>query len=181
MSRRYRVLDSNKPHFFTITLVEWIHLFDEEEHRNVIIDSLRFAQQNKGLIIHAYVIMPSHFHMIAKAKPGSELWPIIRDLKKYTSKMIVRGILASTVDERKWPLKFFRDACAGLKQYTEYRVWQDGYHGVLIFSDRMFYQKLTYIHNNPVKAKLVKRAEDFEFSSARDYAGSSGLLEITSI
>jgi hypothetical protein len=39
-------------------------------------------------------------------------------------------------------------------------------------------EKVNYIHHNPVKAELVGRAEDYLYSSARDYAGEKGLVEI---
>jgi REP element-mobilizing transposase RayT len=164
----------------TITLVDWINLFDEEPFRNIVLDALRFAQQTKGLVIHAYVIMRSHLHLIVRAKPGFILWAIIRDFKKYASKAIAKE-LENGLDEKKWPLMIFRNACRGLKQYKEYRKWQDGYRGIYLTNELMFYQKLNYIHNNTVKANLVKSAEDFEFSSARDYVGKVSVLEVTSI
>jgi hypothetical protein len=57
-------------------------------------------------------------------------------------------------------------------------VWQDGYHAEEVFSNKFIYQKLNYIHENPVKDKVVEKAEDYLFSSARNYAGLDSLLNI---
>jgi REP element-mobilizing transposase RayT len=54
-----------------------------------IIESLKYCQQNTGLEIFAFVIMPSHIHMMCSARDGSELSSIMRDFKKFTSKAII--------------------------------------------------------------------------------------------
>jgi len=65
-----------------------------------------------------------------------------------------------------------------LKRDQEYKVWQDGNQVIIIFSANFFYQKLNYIHNNPVKANLVVNPEDYMHSSARNYADLDYLLEV---
>ena len=42
----------------------------------------------------------------------------------------------------------------------------------------IFEQKINYIHNNPVKAEIVSKPEDYTYSSAVDYSGKKGLLDI---
>ena len=60
-----------------------------------------------------------------------------------------------------------------------YRLgWQDGYHAEHIYSNSFIKQKVAYIHNNPVKDKIVTLPEDYYFSSARIYAGLDNDLEI---
>ena len=46
-----------------------------------------------------------------------------------------------------------------------------------LWSNKVIDEKIAYIHNNPLEAGLVFRAEDYMYSSAVDYAGESGLLE----
>jgi len=52
-----------------------------------------------------------------------------------------------------------------------------------LYSPAFTVQKLNYIHNNPIEAGLVKKAEDYLYSSAKDYAhvGNCGLLEVLKI
>ena len=77
--------------------------------------------------------------------------------------------------------KLFKDSCAHLKKELEYKVWQDGNHAVEVFSNRFIYEKLEYIHKNPVEEMIVANPEDYFFSSARNYADKESLLEVITI
>ena len=59
-----------------------------------------------------------------------------------------------------------------------YKVWQDGNDAQEIHTTAFLDEKMNYIHNNPIKAELVGRPEDYLYSSARDYSGEKGLVEI---
>ena len=65
------------------------------------------------------------------------------------------------------------------KKRQKYRFWQEGNDAQEIFLNDYFNQKLNYIHENPVKAEIVNRAEDYRYSSALDWAEKKGLLEVT--
>ena len=78
-------------------------------------------------------------------------------------------------------LKLFKDSCSHLKKEQEYKVWQDGNHAVEVFSNRFIYEKLDYIHKNPVEEMIVAKPEDYFFSSARNYADMEGLLDVVTI
>lgn len=75
-------------------------------------------------------------------------------------------------------LQYFDKACEHLKRTPKYKVWQDGYHAELIYSNSFIMQKVDYIHNNPVKDKIVAYPEDYYCSSARNYAGLDHDLEV---
>ena len=60
----------------------------------------------------------------------------------------------------------------------DFKFWQSGNHPELVYSDKFFEQKLNYIHNNPVRAGWVEQPEDYLYSSAKDYQGLKGLIEI---
>jgi hypothetical protein len=68
-------------------------------------------------------------------------------------------------------LDYFQKSCVHLKREQQYKVWQDGYHAELIETNWFIKQKVNYIHNNPMMEKIVTSAEDYYFSSARNYAG----------
>lgn len=178
MSTKYKANDTDKAYFITITTVSWIDVFTRLNHKYAIIDSLRYCQQQKGLEIYAYVLMPSHLHMMCRSKEGFVLSDIIRDFKKYTSKKIIQNIKEEPESRREWLLDLFSKACVHLKRDQEYKVWQDGYHAEEISSNKFIYQKLNYIHENPVKDKIVEKPEDYIFSSARNYADLEFLLQI---
>lgn len=178
MSTKYKALDNDYAYFVTITTVDWIDVFTRLNHKMTIIDSLAYCQKQKGLEIYAYVLMPSHLHMMCRAKEGFELANIMRDFKKFTSKEIIRKIKEEPESRKEWMLELFSKACGHLKRNQEYKVWQDGYHAEIVASSKFIYQKLNYIHNNPVKEKVVEKPEDYLFSSATNYADLDFLLHV---
>ena len=68
--------------------------------------------------------------------------------------------------------------CAHLKRHQQFKLWQDGNHAEIIYSNNFFDQKLDYIHNNPVLDMIVTEPEDYLFSSARNYAELPYLIDI---
>ena len=177
MSTKYKAKD-NQCYFITITTVGWVDVFTRLNQKNVIIDSLRYSQQCKGLEIYAYCLMHSHLHLLCRAKEGCELSSIMRDFKKFTSKKIIKIIKEYPESRREWLLAYFHKSCEHLKRKQDYKVWQDGYHAELVYSNAFLKEKINYIHNNPVKDKVVQFPEDYLFSSARNYAGLSSEMEI---
>ena len=75
-------------------------------------------------------------------------------------------------------LGYFQKAREYLKKVQQYKVWQNGYHAEHIYRNKFTRQKLDYIHNNPVKDKIVTLPGDYSFSSARNYAGLDNELEV---
>ena len=74
----------------------WVELFSRKECKDILVASLKYCQSNKGLIIHGYVVMPSHIHLIVSAAQKSVgLSNIIRDMKAYTAKELLKWIFES--------------------------------------------------------------------------------------
>ena len=178
MSTKYKALTTEEAYFITITVVDWIDIFTRLSQKKVIIDSLKYCQQNKGLEIYAYVIMSSHIHLLCKGTDGFILSDIIRYFKKFTSKKIIQTIIQEPESRREWLLASFKKACAHLKRNQDYKVWQDGYHAEHIYSNSFIKQKIDYIHNNPVEEKIVSLPEHYYFSSARNYAEMENDLDV---
>lgn len=74
-------------------------------------------------------------------------------------------------------LNAFKKASKSLKQNQQYKVWQDGYHAEIAYSNRFIKQKMDHIHINPVVDWIVEYP-DYLFSSARNYAGLDHELEV---
>ena len=178
MSEKYKIHDQNAPYFLTMTSVNWIDIFTRKELKLLIVNSLEYCQKKKGLIIYAWCLMPSHLHLICSADDGYLLSDILRDFKKYTSKFIVKTVLEIGESRREWMLQLFEDACKDLKREQSYKVWQDGNQAKNIFTPEFFYEKLNYLHNNPVEDMIVQNPEDYLFSSARNYADMDSLLDV---
>jgi REP element-mobilizing transposase RayT len=178
MSDKYTVRDTENAYFLTITTVGWIDLFTRLKLRNTIIDSLKYCQQNKSLEVFAFVLMPSHLHLMCRSQEGHHLSDIIRDFKKFTSKCLIENIMDGGESRKEWLLELFRKACSRLNKEMNYKVWQDGYHGEPIESNKFIYQKLNYIHRNPVVDRIVEKPEDYIYSSARNYASLEGVMDV---
>lgn len=129
------------------------------------------------MIIHAWVLMPSHAHLIVSTN-GQPHSGIMRDLKKFTSKQIVKLLPNVNESRRDWLIRAFAKAGNNLKRVKHFKVWQDGNHPVSLNNNFMLEQRLTYVHQNPVRAEIVDEAEYYWYSSARDYAGLKGLLKV---
>ncbi len=86
MSSKYNISDHQSPHFISFAVVQWIDALSRPDYKEVILDSLRFCQKEKGLVLNAWVIMSNHVHLICSAKEEMNLSDILRDFKKFTSK-----------------------------------------------------------------------------------------------
>ncbi len=71
-----------------------------EEYFKIIIDSWIHCQENKGLEIYGWCIMPSHIHMIIGTKKD-KLEDIVRDMKKHTSQELRDGIKSNVLESKK--------------------------------------------------------------------------------
>jgi REP element-mobilizing transposase RayT len=171
MSTKYKATTTEEAFFITITTVGWIDVFTRVNQKYVIINALQYCQQNKGLEIYCYCLMSSHIHLLCKATNSFILSDVIRDFKKFTSKKILQTIIEEPESRREWMMDYFQKACQHLKREQQYKVWQDGYHAEIVETNWFIKQKVNYIHNNPVKDKIVSFPEDYYFSSARNYAG----------
>jgi REP element-mobilizing transposase RayT len=178
MSTKYKAITIEEAYFITITTVGWIDIFTRLNQKHIIINALKYCQENKGLEIYCYCLMSSHIHLLCKGTNGFILSDIMRDFKRHTSKSIIQTIQVEPESRREWMLAYFHKACEHLKKEQKYKVWQNGYHAEHIYSNKFIRQKLDYIHNNPVKDKIVTLPEDYYFSSARNYAKLDNDLEV---
>ena len=106
--------------------------------------------------------MTNHMHMIVGSSGENKVSEIMRDFKKFTSKEIIRTLLVESTESREWMLNRFEYAGKNDKKRQNYRFMQEGNDAQEIFLNYYFNQKLKSIHENPVKAEIVNRAEDYK-------------------
>ena len=178
-STGYKIRNQEAIHFITFAAVEWVDVFTRKEYRDILINSLRHCQQNKGLLVHGWCIMSNHLHLVISAK-NENLSEILRDFKKFTSRQIIQAITGNQKESRKrWILNIFREEGINNSRNTGFQVWRQENRPQELYSAMFIKQKMDYIHNNPVEAGLVDKAEEYLYSSARDYCGKGkGLLDI---
>lgn len=173
-------IEANSIYFLTMTVVDWVDIFTRDVYRQIIIDSLKFCQKEKGLEVYSWCLMTNHLHMIAAGKENGQftLSDILRDFKKFTSKAIIENIKEIPESRRKWLLDRFEFAGRYNKKIEFYKFWQDGNEPKEVYSEEFLQQKTAYIHQNPVRAGWVNGAQHYKYSSAIDYAGEKGLIDV---
>jgi putative transposase len=172
MSERYKAPLAFQPYFVTCTIREWADVFTRNVYRDIIVSSLKHCIDKKQLQLHAWAIMSNHVHLIVSAASEKALGGIMRDFKKYTSVEICKAIEDNQQESRrKWLLNIFSFNAKLSNKHENYTFWQEGYHPVELSTSEMVEQRLRYLHENPVRAGWVYKAEDYLYSSAAAYAG----------
>ncbi len=178
MSTKYKFRDQEQLYFVSFSVVYWIDLFVRNEYKEIILDSWKHCQANKGLEIYAWCIMTCHIHMIIGTH-GEKLENIMRDMKKHTSIELRKAIQQHPEESRlEWMLAMMGKAGKENSQNLEFQLWQQDNHPIALYDQKILHQKLNYIHNNPVVAGIVDKPEDYLYSSVRNYCDMPGLLEI---
>ena len=166
-------------YFTTTTVIDWIDVFSRPLYNHIVIESLAYCQDNKGLDIYAWVLMTNHLHLIVGIRGENTIGDFLRDFKKFTSKSIVKAIKDNLQESRKdWMMNRFRFRGANDKKITNYKFWQEDNYVEQLNSYAFYKQKLDYIHLNPVRQEIVQDPSDYLYSSARNYAGLDGLLKV---
>jgi REP element-mobilizing transposase RayT len=176
---RYKILDQHGLNFVTLTAVDWVDVFTRKSYKEIILDSLRYCQKEKGLIVCAYVIMTSHVHLVVEASGVVPLTDVLRDFKKFTARQILGEIEKGGGESRReWMLHRFAYRGHHAPGNRRYQFWQSENHPIELYSMPVIAQKIEYIHQNPVREGWVDRAEDYVYSSASNYVKGKGILEV---
>lgn len=132
-----------------------------------MLDALLNARASGTFQLYAWVIMPSHVHLLIRPDlPVHTVPRILRQIKE----PVARAIL------KEWRSRDAPILSRLVNAKGQTQLWlKGGGYDRNIFSKKEFIEKLDYIHQNPVKAGLVKRAADWRWSSAAAYKGDTGL------
>ncbi|MCK5475265.1 MAG: transposase [Candidatus Pacebacteria bacterium] len=140
-------------YFLTFTIKNWYYIFDRHNRFQILSDSIQYCQKNKDLKLYAYVFMLNHIHLIASS---SDMIAFVRDFKKFTSKEILKNIIATEPSI----LKLFQIG------ENKYEFWQKTNMPKQIESEKYFLQKVNYIQENPVRKQYVTDPAHWHWSSA---------------
>ncbi len=169
---RYRIYNDDAPHFMTCTIVGWLPVFTRPDAVQIVFDSWKYLSQEKDFRLYSYVILENHLHLIASAP---NLANVMKSFKMYTARQILDLLEANGA---KVLLRQLRSLKLRHKTESEYQVWQEGSQPKEIVGDEMMDQKLEYTHQNPVKRGYVEDPVHWRYSSARNYEGMPGLIEV---
>lgn len=175
----YKIRNPEGIYFLSFATVGWVDVFTRSCYSDVVVNSLNYCIAKKGLNVYAWIIMSNHVHLIVSAKPGILLSDILRDFKKFTSVEIINAIRENIQESRKeWLLLYFKEAGKNNSRNSSFQFWQQNNQPIELTSNEMIDQRLNYLHQNPVEARLIDKAESWMYSSAIDYCGTKGLVNI---
>jgi putative transposase len=178
MSRKYKFRDNSKLYFISFAVVYWIDVFIRNEYKYELLESWKYCQKEKGLEIYAWCIMTSHVHMIIGSE-SQNLEDIVRDMKSYTSGRLRKAIAENPVESRReWMLWMMERAGKRNGNNKGWQFWLQHNQPIELSNAAITKQKIDYLHANPVDAGFVELPNEWLFSSAKDYYGEKGLLEI---
>lgn len=178
MSRKYKFGDSSKLYFISFAVIHWMDLFIRRDYKDIVLESWRYCQTEKDLEIYSWCIMSSHVHMIIGSK-GRALEKTIGEMKSFTSRALRKAIAEYRGESRReWMMSMMETAGMRNGNNRDWQLWQQHNKPLEILNLDMFYQKLNYIHRNPVDAGFVENEEDYLYSSARDFYDRKGLIEL---
>ncbi|MEZ4924398.1 MAG: transposase [Crocinitomicaceae bacterium] len=170
-------MKNNSSYFLTLTVVDWIDVFTRKNHKDALIESLRYCIKHKGLNVYAYCLMTNHLHLIVNCDEPFELKDTIRDFKRHTVKQLLFQIQNDPESRREWMIELFKQNGENHAKSDKLKFWKTGNHAIELYTEKFVWDKINYIHNNPVEEKFVTKPEHWIYSSASNYIYGNGILE----
>ncbi len=159
----------DQPHHITCVVHELLPVFSQPDVVNIIFDSWQKLREQSGLRLYSYVVMEEHLHFLAQAE---RLDICLNLFMEDTASRIVTCLKEQRLE------RFLKRMLVSEGEQQHYRFWQETPETELITEGGMMRTTLDYIHINPVKRGYVDLVEQWRYSSARNYAGKSGVCEV---
>jgi len=166
--KRCSHLDIGEIYFWTATINKWQKLLLKDSYKDVIINSLQYLSNQKLIDVFAFVIMPNHIHLIWRTNRLNGKESAQGSFLKYTAHLFMKMTRSEYGNE-------------GLLSYAvnavnkNHEFWQRDPLAIHLFSKKVAFQKLDYIHYNPLGAhwQLVKDPVEYKYSTAKFYETGS--------
>ena len=151
MSTKYKFTDKEGIYFTTSTIAGWVDVFTRDIYRDILLNSIRFCQTKQGLVIHAWVLMTNHLHMICSFKTGNDPGLVLRNMKSFTAMKLIDAIINNQTESRRENmLNVFESEGKKSSSNFRYKLWEHENHPILLDSVFVYNQRLNYLHWNPV-------------------------------
>ncbi|MCB9422409.1 MAG: hypothetical protein H6667_21580 [Ardenticatenaceae bacterium] len=149
-------------YYLTFTVIDWLPVFIAEEPCLIVTESLNFCHDHKALRINAFVIMPTHAHLILFDKDfdNDRLRRTLQDMRQFTGRQL------TDFCQQRMPEAFKQVINNPQRTDRARQFWQQSRHPVAIWTESFWQSKLNYLHDNPRRKGLVLEAAAWRFSSA---------------
>jgi REP element-mobilizing transposase RayT len=169
-------IKTNGSYYMTMTVVAWADVFTRKNHKQAIVDALRYCIDQKGLNVYAYCIMTNHLHLIANCDEPFQLRDTVRDFKRHSARTVLNQILNEPESRRENLVSIFQNAARESSKSKAFKFWKTGNHAIELYSEKFLWDKINYIHNNPVSENFVSKPEHWLYSSASNYLEKESVL-----
>jgi putative transposase len=161
----------NEIYFITFTILGWKQVFLSDKYCDLVYKWFDYMKIIYGNKIYGYVIMPNHIHVLIKITDKStKLHVLIFNAKRFLGISMVKLLKEEKNEDL---INYF-----SLKsdKRAHHKFFQPRYDSLIIQSEKLFLEKLNYIHNNPCHEKWqqAKEPEDYKYSSAANYISGKG-------
>ncbi len=175
-----RIHSEDQLHFLKPSLQLGLHLFTEKRYQEIVLDSLRFCQLNKGLLLYGWLMMSNHLYLLAQADKGRKLSFIIRDFKRHTARKLSNEIHKNEHSRAKWlpQIQSNTGPVSSTSKSITNKFWIAENQAIPMETNAAIDKKLNLMHHLPIYQGWVDYPEDYRLSSARNYAGKPGLLKV---
>ena len=160
MAHRCLISQDSPALYITIVTKDRLPVFRTDHMKEIVCRAIDEARKSAGFLLFAYVIMWDHLHLLT-SRPSTTS-NVLRVLKGITARRVIdylkgNGYSSSLakLQHQEW------------NRNHRHSLWQTEKNVLPIFSEGMFMEKVNYIHQNPVRAGLCERAEEYQWSSVR--------------
>lgn len=170
-----------KLYYVKYTTVNSIDLLTFSVYNTIILDSWKYCVNHRELKIYAYCILSNEVHLIVSSGDDT-LEETIDASKSFVTRRITEAMHRSEYDNRKaWLMKIFRESALTQETDMGYRIWEPGCETILLNSKEEIINCIDTLHKLPLKSGIVDDVLAWVYSSAGDYAGIKGHLEVNFI
>jgi REP element-mobilizing transposase RayT len=160
MAHRFLISHDSPVLYITVVTKDRLPVFRTDGMKEFLCVALDEARKSAGILLFAYVIMWDHLHLLTSL--NSTTANVLRVLKGITARRVIDHL-----KEKEHFSSLAKLQHQERSRNYKHSLWQTERNVLPVFSEGMFMEKLNYIHQNPVRAGLTDRAEDYRWSSAR--------------
>jgi len=160
----FRISPDNPAYYLTSVAKDRLPVFKTDRIKTIVCSSIDEARRSGGFLIFAYVIMPDHLHLVTSSALE------VSETKRYVNGISGHRIIAHLKEggHESSLRKLLRE---GEGRGHKYSLWDHHPNAKLLTNESSLMQRVNYTHMNPVRLGLVERAEDYRWSSARQWRG----------
>ncbi|MEK6756361.1 MAG: transposase [Bacteroidota bacterium] len=154
-------------YFVTATIVGWKRLFLRDQFQEIVLGSLKWLREKNRMELYAFVLMPHHLHFICRPRNGYTISQVLQAFGSFTAHKFLNAL---RVNKEEKLLAYFR-RCAQKKRSKEHHQFWQQIQARNVFTERVLYQKLEYLHDNPVAKgwQFIDNRWEYRLSSACFY------------